>query len=527
MSSELDERAIFVKGPVVIFKWRNEPGWPVEYVSPNAAEVFGYSAEEFLGGSVDYGGLVLEEDAARVAAEVSAATATSAATFLHEPYRVRNRDGSTRWLYDFTHVLRNAAGEATHYLGYVIDITPRMVAEEQQRHLERQLLHAQKLESLGVLAGGVAHDFNNLLTAILGQASLARRNIRPDVDVKGGPEFVHDRIREIEELALRAAELTRQLLAYSGKGHFVVEPTDLGTIVSEMAGMLRVVLSKKAELELDVEPCLPAVLADRAQLSQVLMNLLTNASDSLGESSGHITVRVRAMKIASDDSSAYAGLPPGHYVRLEVGDDGCGMAAEVKAKLFDPFFSTKLQGRGLGMSAVLGIVRGHNGAISVDSEPGRGTTFTLVFPASDQEAQSGRAFSADPAWRGHGTVLVVDDEASVLHTASMILGALGFDTLSAEDGAQALRLFDQNADRIRLVLLDLTMPVLGGREVLTELRKRAPALPIVLSSGYSAAFALPDMKSDGHTTFLQKPYGTPELQRVMQAALGGPVRARA
>ncbi len=513
MSSELDERATFVKGPVVIFKWRNEAGWPVDYVSPNAAEVFGYTAEQFLDGSVAYGSLILEEDVARVASEVSAASETAAATLLHEPYRVRNRDGTTRWLYDFTHILRNTEGQATHYLGYVIDITPRMAAEEQQRHLERQLLHTQKLESLGVLAGGVAHDFNNLLTAILGQASLARRKL-------GGPEFIQDRIREIEELALRAADLTRQLLAYSGKGHFVVEPTDLGTVVSEMAGMLRVVLSKKAELELVVEPSLPAVLADRAQLAQVLMNLLTNASDSLGDRPGRITVRVGATELPSNsEPNRRHDLPPGGYVRLEVGDDGCGMNAEVKARLFDPFFSTKLQGRGLGMSAVLGIVRGHHGEISVETEPGRGSTFTLLFPTSDQEAHSSRTFRPDPAWRGHGTVLVVDDEASVLHTAAMIVRSLGFDTLKAEDGAEALRLFAQHGQRIRLVLLDLTMPVLGGREVLRALRERAPVLPVVLTSGYSEEDALREDATDRCTTFLQKPYAAHDLQRVMQAAL--------
>ena len=516
MSPELDERAIFVRGPVVIFKWRNEAGWPVEYVSPNAAEVFGYGADEFLRGDVEYGSLILQEDAARVAAEVSQASATNAATFLHEPYRIRNRDGTTRWLYDFTHVLRDQDGQATHYLGYVIDITPRVLAEEQQRHLERQLLHAQKLESLGVLAGGVAHDFNNLLTAILGQASLARRKL-------GGPEFVQDRIREIEDLALRAAELTRQLLAYSGKGHFVVEPTDIGALVGEMGAMLRVVLSKKAELDVEVEPHLPAVLGDRAQLSQVLMNLLTNASDSLGERAGRIRVRVSATELSVKDGGPRFGeLSPGRYVQLEVRDDGCGMSPEVKAKLFDPFFSTKLQGRGLGMSAVLGIVRGHQGAIDVESEPGRGTTFTLLFPTSDQAAQSGRAFRPDPAWRGDGTVLVVDDEASVLHTAAMLLGSLGFHPLTAEDGAEALRLFDQHEGRIRLVLLDLTMPVLGGLEVLRALRARAPRLPIVLTSGYSEEEALKEDPGDRATTFLQKPYTTNDLLRVMQAALAVP-----
>ncbi len=508
-----EERAIFVKGPVVIFKWRNSPGWPVEYVSPNAAEVFGHSAQAFLAGEVGYADLIDPADAARVAQEVADASKSMATSFVHEPYRVRHSDGGTRWLYDFTNILRDGEGAATHYLGYVIDISARVLAEEQKRALERQLLHAQKLESLGVLAGGVAHDFNNLLTGILGQASLARRRM-------DSLAFVRERVIEIEVLALRASELTRQLLAYSGRGHFLVEPTDVSAAVHDMAAVLRVVLSKKAELSLELAPDLPSISADRTQLSQVIMNLLTNASDALGERQGKIRVSTRFVRLDSASlASEFGGedLPSGSYVELEVSDTGEGMDEVTQTRLFDPFFTTKLTGRGLGMSAVLGIVRGHRGAIRVRSKKGHGSTFTLVFPASFERVEA-RPPTIESAWHGEGTVLVVDDEEPIVRATSLILRSFGLSVLSAKDGAEGLAVYRAHRDQIRLVLLDLTMPVVGGLEALSRLREEDAALPVILTSGYSDESA-PITQSDPATTFLPKPYTAEGLAAALQLSL--------
>jgi PAS domain S-box-containing protein len=512
----LDERAIFLMGPVVVFQWRNEPGWPVEYASANASEVFGYTAEELVRGDVSYGSLIVGDDGDRVTAEVGAAVASGAATFVHRPYRVRHRDGSVRWLYDSARVVRGDDGQVQCFLGYVIDITAHVRAEEEKRELERRLLHAQKLESLGVLAGGVAHDFNNLLAGILGQASLARREL--------GSTSGHlaESIDQIERLALRAADLTRQLLAYSGKGRFVVEPVDVGELVRDMASMLEVVISKKAALRLLLAPELPAVMADRTQLQQVIMNLITNASEALGEEAGSITIRTAVETCTSaylEEAFGVKGLASGPYVSLEVSDTGVGMTPEVLGKLFDPFFTTKAAGRGLGMSAVLGIVRGHGGAIRVYSELGKGTSFRLLFPASDLPAVRAPRRAPADGWRGEGTVLVVDDEDEVRSVTATICERLGFRTARASHGGEALELFAQHRDAIVLVILDMTMPVMGGEETLRALRREAPDLPIVMTSGFNEQDAINRLAGRKLTGFLQKPFRVEDVEAALRTAL--------
>jgi PAS domain S-box-containing protein len=273
----IDERELFVQGPVVIFKWRNAAGWPVEYASANAVEVFGHGADDFVSGRVSYGAVLHPDDAPRVAREVEVGTASGARGWAHEHYRVLHKDGSVRWLYDYTRVVRDAAGAVTHYLGYVIDISERIAAEDEARELERRLLHAQKLESLGLLAGGVAHDFNNLLTGILGQASLARQQLATV------PSEFRRALDQIEGLARRASGLTRQLLAYSGKGRFVIEPIELGAVVRELAPMFGVIVPKAAQLVVEVDPGATVIMGDRSQIEQVVMNLITNAAEALDD----------------------------------------------------------------------------------------------------------------------------------------------------------------------------------------------------------------------------------------------------
>lgn len=517
MGEELDERAIFVRGPVVVFKWRNAAGWPVEYVSPNAAEVFGHGAAAFLSGEVPYAELILAEDVERVGREVATASESDTPAFVHEPYRVRHADGRVRWLYDFTHVIRDAGGRATHFLGYVIDITERVEAEEQARELERRLLHAQKLESLGVLAGGVAHDFNNLLTGILGQASLARRRLAKDPGLRS----IDSAVEQIELLSRRAAGLTRQLLAYSGRGSFVKEPVDLGEVVRETVSMLGVSVPKNASLDLELAPQLPAIDADRTQMQQIAMNLLTNAGEALGGASGRVVLRTYVEDCSPErlaERYDAASATPGAYVALQVSDTGVGMDDGVLAKLFDPFFTTKGAGRGLGMSAVQGIVRGHAGVLRVDSEPGKGTTFTLLFPAR----AGARVVPAPPVRalprRSVGTVLVVDDQASIRFTLRTLLTDFGYRVVLAGEGAEALALFAAYRDEIVAVVLDLTMPGMSGTETLEALRARAPALPVILSSGFNET----DLAAaHGATAFLQKPFGADELEQVLATAIRG------
>lgn len=515
-----DDRALFERGPVVLFKWRNEPGWPVEYVSSNVLDVLGYGAEELLSGAVSYGQLVFEDDLERVGREVTEATSSGATSFAHEPYRLRRRGGEIVWMYDHTHVVRDGAGVTTHYLGYVFDVTSRMVAAEEKLELERRLLHAQKLESLGVLAGGVAHDFNNLLTGILGQASLARKQLASRGALDGRDEgllALERGVGHIEQLALRAAELTQKLLAYSGKGPVVVEPVDLGHLLDDMASILALILSKNAKVVRDLAPNLPSVMADRAQLQQIVMNLLTNASDALADEHGTITLRT---SVSTLDSAAAVALDvaPGKYVTFEVTDTGCGMADEAKTRLFEPFFTTKFSGRGLGMSAVLGIVRGHRGAISVSSRVGVGSHFTIHLPATEAPSVPRAPEPTLVAWRGEGTVLVADDQRSIRTTLGLLLGSLGFETVMAADGKEAVELFEARRHEIVLVLLDMTMPVMSGVDAMRAIRVRDAHVPIILSTGYSEEEATE--KSDGQSAvFLQKPYRVEELESAIRAAL--------
>jgi CheY-like chemotaxis protein len=284
-----------------------------------------------------------------------------------------------------------------------------------------------------------------------------------------------------------------------------------------------VVISKKAVLALALEEGLPPIMADRTQLQQIAMNLLTNASEALTDEAGLIQVTTTAEELSAERLANIYDAPhlsPGTYVVLEVSDDGCGMSEDVLEKLFEPFFTTKAQGRGLGMSATLGIIRSHKGAMRVDSKPGRGTTFTLLFPASSEQPLPVEDEPSGGRWEGSGLALIVDDEEPVRAVVTRMLRRLGFDTITANDGEEAQRVLDEHADEVRLVLLDMTMPVMGGKEALAELRARYPELPVVMSSGFNEQAALPGRAADDTTYFLQKPYQLPDLERVLRRALG-------
>jgi two-component system cell cycle sensor histidine kinase/response regulator CckA len=519
MAREVDERMIVTAGPVVIFKWVNAPGWPVEYVSPNVREVFGYLDTQFLSGEIPYAEIVHPDDLARVGGEVAEASGAEVSGFTHRPYRVRRRDGGYIWLYDRTSILRGPDRAPTHYVGYVVDITPQIVAEEQNRQLERQLLHAQKLESLGVLAGGIAHDFNNLLTGVLGHASLALAQLGQD------EAATRASVEQIRSIAVQAAELCRQLLAYSGKGRFVIEPVDLGALVAEMTGMLEVAISRKARLELELGQGPLFVDGDRTQLQQVVMNLITNASEALESGSGTIRVRLRPTDCDPgrlEDRVGTDAVTPGRFVELELTDDGVGMSAETRERLFDPFFTTKVTGRGLGMAAVLGIVRGHGGVISVRSRPGAGTTFRIHLPAArDATPRPTPAPATGEVWRGHGLILLADDEDPVRDVATKMLAHIGFEVLSAPHGQGLLELAARHGDRVRAVVLDVSMPGLDGPATLARLRAAGCAAPVLMSSGYAEEEAVAGDPLRGPVGFLQKPYQIAQLSNALRSMLDG------
>ena len=395
------------------------------------------------------------------------------------------------------------------------DVTERVRAEEERRRLEAQIQHVQKLESLGVMAGGIAHDFNNLLVGILGNAGLA---------LSDAPAGIRDRISQIEIAAQRAAELTNQMLAYSGKGRFILRRTDLSELVKEMADLLRTAATKTAELELQLSLEPVAFDGDPAQIRQVIMNLITNASDAIGSAAGRIEVatgRLTATREYLAGACVGADQPEGAFVFAEVRDNGCGMDAATMTRIFDPFFTTKFTGRGLGLAAVLGIVRGHGGAIKIASAPGVGTTFRVLVPARAAAVPEPEPVHVPQQGCTGATVLVVDDEPSVRRVAAEVLTRAGFTVTAAADGVEAVDIVRGRQQSFDVVLLDMTMPRLSGVETFRELRELCPSLRVVLTSGYSEEDA--SEKFEGRLAgFIQKPFLPKALVRAMSEAVSRP-----
>lgn len=402
-------------------------------------------------------------------------------------------------------------GNVHHLLAVVTDITMLKQAEEERRRLDQQMQQTQKLESLGVLAGGIAHDFNNLLVAILGNAGLALMELPKESPAR-------QTVQAIETAAQRAAELTRQMLAYSGKGKFVIEQLNLSRVVEEMAHLLEVSVSKRAVLKYRFAPNLPPIEGDATQVRQVIMNLITNASDAIGERSGVISISTGMMHCDREYlASSYldTDLPEGDYVYLEVADTGEGMDEATRERIFDPFFTTKFTGRGLGLAAVLGIVRGHNGAIKLYSEKGRGSSFKVMFPAAGVPAEAapepaGALTEDEAAHARQLTVLVVDDDETVRSVTRRMLEHAKFNVLQAADGVEALAIFAAHPE-IDVVLLDMTMPHMDGEETFRELRRLSADVRVVLTSGYNEQDATERFVGKGLAGFIQKPYRPAEL----------------
>jgi signal transduction histidine kinase/ActR/RegA family two-component response regulator len=391
------------------------------------------------------------------------------------------------------------------------DITALVEMEERRREMDRKMQDTQKLESLGVLAGGIAHDFNNLLTGILGNASLARMELPSHSSMR---PF----LQQIEQAAHRAADLCQQMLAYSGKGRFVVQQLDLNDLIRHTTHLLTISISKKCVLHFNLAPTLPAVTADATQLRQIIMNLVINASEAIGERDGVIAISSGVTRVDQTylETLVHPGdLGPGDYVFLEITDNGSGMDAATLQKIFDPFFTTKFTGRGLGLAAVLGIVRGHQGALKVYSEVGRGSTFKLFLPCAAGTSEAvPDAPPADTAWRGRGHVLIIDDEEPVRTIAARMLATLGFTTEAAADGREGVQKYRASPYRYRLVLLDLTMPHMDGEATFRQLRQINPGVKVLLMSGYSEQEAVGPFTGKGLAGFVQKPF---EVERIIHA----------
>ncbi len=401
-------------------------------------------------------------------------------------------------------------------LMFGVDLTERALAERERHDLERKLLDMQKLESLGVLAGGIAHDFNNLLTAILGNAQLAKLQM-----LRSSP--VHQYLMEIERTSLQAADLCKQMLAYSGQGKVETRLLDLNRMIRDMSQLLRISVAKKVQLSFDLAHTLPLIQGDASQIRQVLVNLIINASEAIDDKEGSIWVSSGVVHGAKHlfEGTAVTGRPQERdYVFISITDTGCGMDEETRARIFDPFFTTKFTGRGLGLAAVLGIVRSHDGTLELTTNQGEGTTFTLLFPRAEvREEVSQRDDEPAPApfWSGEGLVLVVDDEESVRTLMARMLESFQFHVIEAVDGRDAVEKYSAHAEAITAVLLDVTMPVMSGLEAFDHIRRLRPDVPVLFMSGYMSDGELRNL--NGATDFIQKPFKLDEFQKKLRMLL--------
>jgi PAS domain S-box-containing protein len=459
-----------------------------------AEQVFGYAAAEAIGQRID---ILIDPEHARE--EAGLMERIRQGESLKHFETVRRRKGGAQIDVSLTvSPLRGPDGAIIGCSQIARDITER-------KALEQQLQQTQKLESLGVLAGGIAHDFNNLLTGIMGNASLAMGEL-------GHPEQARERLAEVLQASDRAAVLIRQMLAYAGKGRIMLEKLDLSAEVEEIVRLLRNSLPKNVDFQLRLDRDLPRIEGDCSQIQQLIMNLALNAAEALDDRPGVVTISTSPRTAAS-----------GKQVVLEVADTGAGMTEEVKARMFDPFFSTKFAGRGLGLSAVTGIIRTHKGTISVESQPGQGATLTVALPAVASEAVA--EHPAEVELLGHGRILVADDEDLVRKMAKFTLETYGYAAEIASNGAEALEKFRSGPADFDAVLLDLTMPVMSGEAVLQAIRKIRSDVPVVLSSGYTETEAVEKFHGLGLSGFLQKPYTATALARKIKQAVDFPPAA--
>ena len=498
--SERRFRMVADSAPVMI--WSETPGGMRDYFNRPWLEFRGRSAEQEDGEGWKEG--IHPEDLARHESLLD--TAFRARQPYSLEYRLRRGDGQYGWVLSRGLPRFDDHGEFLGYIGTCVDI-------EESKRAEEKVRQTAKLESLGVLAGGIAHDFNNLLVGILGGASLLEDYIPEDSPAR-------ELVIGLERAGERAASLVKQILAYSGHGRFVVEPLDLSHQVKEIASLISASIPKNVALKFALSDRLSPIVADAAQIQQIVMNLVINAAEAAAPEGGWVQLWTEEREVRAGEVVGAGGsepLAPGRYAVLTVSDNGCGMDASTRSKIFDPFFTTKFTGRGLGLAAAQGIVRGHQGAITVESEPGRGAKFQVLLPVADAPAAAS-ALPAAESFSGSGKVLVVDDEEVVRRVVEAALVRMGFDVLHAENGNEAVEVFRHEAGEAKLIVLDMNMPGISGEETIRELRRIRPGVPILISSGYTESEAI-ERFGDTIQGFLHKPYQFSEMARAIQAVL--------
>ena len=477
-------------------------------------EMFGHPRDDLVG--MGFKHVVTREDR-EVLREFDAKFRSGEIDLARTEQQFLRKYGTTWWAQLAVSAVRREEGAISYFIAQAIDITQQREADAAQRKLDEHLRQLQKLESLGVMAGGIAHDFNNLLTSVIGNAELLRN------ELESGSRS-HARAEQIDKAARRGASLTHQLLAYAGGGRFVVQRVQLSETIDGMKALLESAASGNISVRYDFAEGTPPIEADESQMRQLAINLVTNAAEALGESGGTITIRTGTIDVAATPPDGYVGeeLAPGRHALLEVADTGSGIEPDIVARIFEPFFTTKFQGRGLGLSAALGIARSHQGGLIVSTEMGRGTTVCVVLPgalsmAQDQQPPSPDTSSGDQPT----TVLVVDPDDVVRDVATAALEDAGFNVTSVANGQHALNIVRTRENRVGLVLLSQMMPGMSGTDVASKLHRSRPDLPIILTSGHAAVRAMEGLPPDAIEAFLQKPFEAAQLVRRFMGHEGG------
>lgn len=490
----------------------------ITLINPLAESVTGWSCYEAIGRPLeDVLAIYGEEGVNETPAFFAEAMKAGVTIHMGENKCLKAKDGRMMSVDDSISPIRDDDGQINGCVVVFRDCTHSKQLQEERRRLETKMQETQRLESLGVLAAGIAHDFNNLLTVVTMNASLAKTFVAKESQVMRG-------LTDIQSAAERAAQLCNQMLAYAGQGPVAKDEVCINSLTRDTAHLLTTAISKKTALSLDLGDNIPKISGDRSQLQQVIMNLVINASEALQDLPGKIKLKTRYLHV--DKARLFAcraggTLEEGDYLMVEVKDTGEGMPPEVLARIFDPFFTTKFTGRGLGLAAVLGIVRSHGGDLSVESIAGAGTTFRIYLPTLELSEEVVILPEAESSfWLGTGYALIVDDEATIRMAGQAVLNHLGFQVELAEDGMRGLEKILRRAVQYKVVLLDLTMPNLDGREVYKLVRDRMPNLPIIIMSGYSSHQATDLMNDGGPTAFMQKPFTLEGIKDKLMALLG-------
>jgi len=481
-----------------------------EWLTGPLAERLGFDSEKFL--VLDWMELVHSEDREGVEESLNALTEGDRTDF---QLRVITARGEVLSMHIHISAVRDERDGTVRYVGAARDVSDRIRAEEEQRTLELHMQEVQRLESLGVLAGGIAHDFNNLLTVILGNSRVLM------TDLASQP-LAQKKLGRLRDAAKHAADLVDQMLTYSGKAAPAIQPIDLSTLIDSMRELLRASVSSKCQLEIDLAPHLPSVEGDATQIRQVALNLVTNAGEALASRGGKVTVSTGIVKADAEylaDTLGAGDLMPGEFVYLEVSDTGPGIDHAARARIFEPFYTTKFSGRGLGLAAVLGIVRSHGGAIKIISAPDMGTSFRVLYLRSASRAAAATLPSKNDVGKETGTVLLVDDDDGVLEISTIFLELEGFRVIPALGGREGIDLFAEQADEIDVVVVDLAMPEVDGERVFAEIHHIRSEIPVVLASGFSEEMARKRIAADGFSGFIQKPYEPEELAEAIRSVL--------